>query len=266
MPVFVFEIGLEEMPARFLPELEQGIADLARNDLTQECIPWGRVQVFSTPRRLVLRVDDLGAIQERRTEVVTGPPKAIAFDAQGALGKAGKGFARSQGVSEEDLFVQDTAKGEYLAVRKEMGGEETARILPDMCARIIAKLSMPKRMRWEESGFSFARPIRWILAVLDAQVILVQAASLQAGRQTWGHRVHGPGPWTVHRAEDYFDLMHSKAGVILDREERKSIIRAQGDALAAEQGGTVVWTDDLLEEVASLVELPKPVLVRFDAG
>lgn len=264
MPVFVFEIGLEEMPARFLPDLEKGLQELAHEHLAHERIGHGNIHVFSTPRRLVLRVEDIAQIQETRSELVTGPPQAIAYSDSGELTKAGQGFARSQGVDESQLIIQDTPKGPYLAVRKQMGGQDTQSILPQMCTQIVSKLAMPKRMRWESSGFSFARPIRWLLALMDDSIVPVQVASLQAGAMTWGHRVHGPGPWEVPSAQAYFDLLREKGRVIPDRQERKEIIQSQGNALAKEHGGRVVWNDNLLDEVASLAEWPKPILGRFD--
>ncbi|WP_027370746.1 glycine--tRNA ligase subunit beta [Desulfovermiculus halophilus] len=265
MSAFVFEIGLEEMPARFLPDLEAGLEDLAREHLTREHIDHADVQVFSTPRRLVLWVAEMAAIQESRSELITGPPKAIAYSESGELTKAGQGFARNQGVNESDIFIQDTPKGEYLAVQKQVGGQKTEAILPGICAQIVGKLPMPKRMRWESSGFLFARPIRWLLALLDDTVIPVHIASLNAGRQTWGHRVHGPGPLEVPRAEEYFDLIRNQGSLILNRHERRQMIQETGDALARDEGGSVVWNDSLLAEVASLVELPMPILGRFDS-
>jgi glycyl-tRNA synthetase beta chain len=264
MSVFVFEIGLEEMPARFLPDLEKSLQELAHEQLAQERIGHGALYVFSTPRRLVLGVEDIAQVQETRSELVTGPPQAIAYSDSGELTKAGLGFARSQGVDESQLIIQDTAKGPYLAVRKQLGGQDTLSILPNMCTRIVSKLAMPKRMRWESSGFSFARPIRWLLALMDDTVVPVEVASLQAGAKTWGHRVHGPGPWEVPSAQAYFDLLREKGRVILDRQERKTFIQSQGDELAKAHGGRVVWKDDLLDEVASLAEWPRPILGRFD--
>lgn len=264
MSDFVFEIGLEEMPARFLPDLEQGLDESTRESLGQAYISYGHVRVFSSPRRLVLSVEDIARKQENRSEVITGPPQAIAYSQSGELTKAGQGFARSQGVEEDELFIQDTARGPYLAVRKQMGGQETKDILPDICTHIVGKLAMPKRMRWEASGFTFARPIRWLLALMDDTLVPVQVASLSAARQTWGHRVHGPGPWEVGSAGEYFDILRNKAWVVLDRGERTRMIQEQGDELAREQGGRVVWKDALLDEVASLAEWPRPILGRFD--
>ncbi|MDZ7760269.1 MAG: glycine--tRNA ligase subunit beta [Desulfovermiculus sp.] len=264
MSDFVFEIGLEEMPARFLPDLEKGLDELARESLDQAYISYGHVRVFSTPRRLVLSIDDIARDQENRSEVITGPPQAIAYSDSGGLTKAGQGFARSQGVEESDIFIQDTARGPYLAVRKQVGGQKSIDILPGLCSNIVGKLAMPKRMRWEASGFTFARPIRWLLALMDDVLVPVQIASLHAAGQTWGHRVHGPGPWEVGTAQEYFDVLGDKGRIILDRRERTQMIQGQGDDLAREQDGRVVWKDTLLDEVASLVEWPQPILGRFD--
>ena len=264
MSDFVFEIGLEEMPARFLPDLEKGLHELAHEALDQAYISYANLDIFSTPRRLVLSVKDIAREQEKKSEVITGPPQAISYSDSGELTRAGQGFARSQGVEESEIFIQDTPKGPYLAVRKEVGGQKTKDILPDICTHIVGKLAMPKRMRWEASGFTFARPIRWLLALMDDTLVPVQIASLHASRQTWGHRVHGPGPWDVGTAQEYMNIISSKGWVVLDRQERTLMIQERGDQLAREKKGQVVWKETLLDEVASLVEWPQPILGRFD--
>ncbi len=261
---FVFEIGIEEMPARFLPDLEKSLADLFTVQLQTMRIPALGLETFATPRRLVCWIKSMEPAQVQSRETVTGPPENIALDSSGALTKAGLGFVRSQQVAPEDVFIRETAKGRYLAVEKDLGGARSRELLPGICSQILHELSFPKKMHWEESGFLFGRPIRWLLALLDDELIPVQEASLAAQARTWGHRVMGPGPWDVPRAEDYQSIISNKGQVILKAGVRQELIRKAGEQLAAEKQGRIVWKDKLLTEVSNLVEYPKPVLGAFD--
>ena len=195
--------------------------------------------------------------------MIIGPPVKIALDENNKPTRAGSGFARSQGVDIEDTFVLDTDKGQYLAVRKKIGGAATYDILPEICVQVISALTFPKKMRWA-GDFTFGRPIRWLLALMDDKEVKFQVADLESGQLTYGHRVMGPGPFTVNSARDYFQIIESQGRVVLDFENRKKIIREQGDKLATEVNGQVAWKSTLLDQVANLVEYPEPVLGRFD--
>ncbi len=264
MPQFILEIGVEEMPARFVPRLAEELAQLFSKELSDARIDSGQLRTFATPRRLVACIDSLAPSQRCEEELVSGPPKRIAYDEAGNLTKAGEGFAKTQGVSLDALFIQQTPKGEYLAARKTVGGGRTADILPGLCERVVKTLSFPKKMHWGSLDFLFGRPIRWILALLDAEVVPFEIAGLCSGRITHGHRVMGPGPFSLATTADYVDTIEGKGFVVLDPERRKAIIREQGDALARKAGGQVVWKDALLAEVANLVEYPRPELGDFN--
>jgi glycyl-tRNA synthetase beta chain len=263
MSQFILEIGMEEMPARFLPDLKQELSQLLASRLQEANVPFSHLQTFATPRRLVAWVDGLETNQAESQEIVTGPPASIAFDDDGGLTKAGTGFARSQKADVSELFVHQTDKGGYLAIQKRLGGARTVDLLPDIGQRVISSLPFPKKMRWEDSGFQFGRPIRWLLALFDEIVVPVRAGNCEAGRQTFGHRVHGPGPFEVDSAEAYFSIIRDTGHVILDIEERIEMIRQHGARQAEAKGGSVVWKDELLHEVANLAEYPKPVLGDF---
>jgi glycyl-tRNA synthetase beta chain len=263
MSEFILEIGTEEMPARFVPRLGEELVELFERLLGEARIDHAGVRAYATPRRLVAHVSGLALAQRLEEEIVSGPPVKIAY-ADGVLTKAGLGFAKTQGVDEADLFVQQTPKGEYLAARKKVGGGKTLDILPGLCVSAFKSLSFPKRMKWGSLEFLFGRPLRWVLALLDADVVPIEIAGLSSGRVTLGHRVLGPGPWTVESAADYFDIIRDNAKVVLDARERLEMVRAEGDRLAAGLGGCVVWNDGLLLEVANLVEYPRPILGEFD--
>ncbi|MBI5520954.1 MAG: glycine--tRNA ligase subunit beta [Desulfovibrio sp.] len=262
MSEFILEIGTEEMPARFVPRLGEELVELFERLLAEQKIDHGGVRAFATPRRLVAHVSALSLTQRLEEEVVSGPPVKIAY-ADGKLTKAGEGFAKTQGVAEADLFVQQTPKGEYVAARKKVGGGKTLDILPGLCLTAFKALSFPKRMKWGSLDFLFGRPLRWVLALLDADVVPIEIAGLTSGRVTFGHRVLGPGPWTVDSAADYFDTIRDKANVVLDARERLEMVKSEGDRLAAGLGGSVVWDEGLLLEVANLVEYPRPILGEF---
>ncbi len=262
MSEFILEIGIEEMPARFVPRLGEELVELFERLLAEARIDHAGVRAFATPRRLVAHVSGLSLAQRLEEEIVSGPPVKIAY-ADGKLTKAGEGFAKTQGVAEADLFVQQTPKGEYLAAKKKVGGGKTLDILPGLCLTAFKSLSFPKRMKWGSLDFLFGRPLRWVLALLDADVVPLEIAGLTSSRVTHGHRVLGPGPWTVDSAADYFDTIRDKARVVIDARERLELVRAEGDRLAASLGGSVVWDEGLLLEVANLVEFPRPILGEF---
>jgi len=264
MAQFVLEIGTEEMPARFLLGLAQEIKDLFSQRLNAEKIKFDGLDSYVTPRRLVVYISDLAPCQDEEEQVITGPPVKIALDENDKPTKAGLGFARSQGVDIQDTFVLETDKGKYLAVRKKVGGADTYDILPEICVQVISALTFPKKMRWA-GDFTFGRPIRWILALMDDKIVKFKIADVESNQLTYGHRVLGPGPFTVGSAGDYFQLIENQGRVVLDFEKRKEIIRQKGDELASEVNGQIAWKEDLLNQVANLVEYPEPVLGRFDS-
>ncbi len=263
MSVFVLEIGTEELPARFLPTLEKELGDRMAAFLTESHVSFASVTVNATPRRAAVTVQGIAPVQDKAEEVVAGPPARIAFDAEGNPTKAALGFAKTQGVEISDIFKQQTDKGEYLAVRKRIGGALTVELLSQGCPVIISALPFPKKMKWGSLEFTYARPIRWILALFDDQVVPFALAGLESGKTTRGHRVHGPGPHSVACAADYADVVRNKGGIILSGEERRARIIKEGNALASAMGGTVLWNDALLDEVQGLSEHPVACLGNF---
>ncbi|MCJ2163758.1 MULTISPECIES: glycine--tRNA ligase subunit beta [unclassified Pseudodesulfovibrio] len=264
MAEFILEIGTEEMPARFVPKLADELEKAFAEALTESMVENGGVKCYATPRRITAHVASLAVTQLQEEETVTGPPVRIAYDGDGNLTKAGQGFAKTQGVAEDALFKMKTDKGEYLAAKKTVGGGKTADILPAICTKCIESLSFPKKMRWGGYDFAFGRPVRWLLALLDSEVIEFTLENLTSGRETRGHRVMGFGPFAVNSASEYFSIVRDKGKVVIDPEERKKIIVDQGNRLAGELGGEIVWNEGLLDEVANLVEYPKPLIGDID--
>lgn len=264
MPHFLFEIGFEEMPARFLPGLTAEFQTLLHDALVQAKVDCGPVEAFATPRRLVASIPDLAAVSRREEEVVSGPPEKVGFDASGAPTAAAKGFAKGQGLDVADVFVQETPKGRYLALRKTTGGESAMALLPDICRDAVRKLTFPKRMRWGAKEFAFGRPIHWFLALLDSDVVPFTVDDISSDRKTCGHRIMGPGPFDVAQASDYFAVIREQGYVVLDARERERMVREQAERLAREAGGAAVINPSLLVEVTGLTEHPVVILGRFD--
>jgi glycyl-tRNA synthetase beta chain len=264
MAEFILEIGTEEMPARFVPKLAAELKATFGKLLNEAMVENGGIETYATPRRITAHVTSIADAQRQEEETVTGPPTRIAYDEEGNLTKAGAGFAKTQGVAEADLFKMDTGKGEYLAAKKVVGGGKTIEILPELLTKSIESLSFPKKMSWGNYDFTFGRPLRWLLALMDTEVVEFSIENLTAGRETRGHRVMGPGPFSIASATDYFSTIENDCKVVIDSEVRKKTIVEESDKLAKALGGEIVWNDSLLEEVANLVEYPKPLIGDID--
>lgn len=264
MQHFVFEIGVEEMPARFLPLLDEELREAFAAGLTESGLEYAVVTTASTPRRLVVDVTGLADVQRTEETLVMGPPARIAFDDAGQPTPAALGFARSQSVDFAQIHVQTTDKGDYLALKKTVGGRSAKELLVEICSSVLPSLSFPKKMQWLGKDCSFGRPVRWLLALLGDEVVPVQFAGLVAGNETRGHRVMGPGPFSVPHADEYARIVRDKGRVVLGVADRKAAIRDQGDVLAQEVGGRVEWSETLLEQVGNLVETPCAILGGFD--
>lgn len=264
MPAFLFEIGFEEMPSRFLAalteELRQGLGGL----LEQNKLSFAGIKTWATPRRLTALVEGLDAEQRREEEVVTGPPVKAAYDAAGNPTPAALGFAKGQGADISQVFTVDTPKGQYLAVRKTTGGVKASGLLPEICTAAIKALNFPKKMHWGSLDYTFGRPIRWIVALLDDEIIPFEVATVRSGRSTRGHRVMGPGPWELATVADYFPTLADKGHVSLDPAERRASVVLQCREAAAAAGGSPIIGERLLEEVCGLVEYPLVILGNFD--
>lgn len=264
MATFVLEIGSEELPSRFLAPEEAELRARFSAALDEAGLEYGAVRVMSTPRRAVALVEDLNPVQREKEEVISGPPARVAYGPDGAPTKALEGFARTHGLSVADVFRLETEKGEYVAVRKRTGGAAAKDLLAGICPAVITSLPFAKRMRWGAYALAYARPIHWILALLDEEVVPFDLGPVASGRETCGHRVHGSGPFSVAHADAYLEIAADSCAVILDPARRRAVIVEGGDAQAARAGGRVLWNDGLLDEVQGLAEHPVPLLADFD--
>lgn len=261
----VLEIGTEEIPARFCsPALEQ-LKENAAKALAEARLDYETVDVFGTPRRLVLYVRNLALRQRDVVVEVKGPPKKVAFDADGNFTVAARKFAEGQGVALEDLEVRaDEKGGEYLWARKQIQGEPVEKVLPPLLAGLVTSIHWPKAMRWADREIRYARPIKWILALLGDWRVPFAVDGIETVSTTRGHRVLGPAePIPVKDADDYF-VKVSSGWVMVDQIVRKQVIWQQVTAEAARLGGFVRRDEDLLEELTWLVEQPTAFAGSFD--
>ncbi|MBZ0266744.1 glycine--tRNA ligase subunit beta, partial [bacterium] len=259
----VYEIGTEEIPAGYLPPAAAALKEAMAAFLAENELAADAVETHATPRRLVLMVKGLPARQEDRTEEVTGPPWKAAFDADGNATKAAQGFAKGRGLEISDLRQVETERGPYVGATVTITGRDTVELLSGALPKMTASLPFPKTMRWGPERFRFARPIRWLLALLGDAVIPFAIEGVASGRHTHGHRILARGPFEVATAADY-EAALERGQVVLRASDRAKRIEAALSAAAKEAGGDVVPDPGLVEEVSYLVETPGAVAGRFD--
>lgn len=260
---FLLEIGTEEIPARFIPPVLQEMAATFARRCEQERLSVGEIHTWGTPRRLTLAARDLAETQAELTQEVLGPPKAVAFDAQGQPTAAAQGFAKAQGVAVSELVEVETPRGVYLAVRKTTVGRPTADLLREYLPEFILGLSFPKTMRWGSETISFARPIHWILARFGGEIIPFTLGDVVSGGVTYGHRFMSPQAREVRTIDEYLETLR-QAYVIVDPAVRRAFLEEEMAKAAAQVGGTLVPNPELVEENTFLVEYPSVVVGHFE--
>ena len=255
----LFEIGTEEIPAKFMPGILEQLKSLAEKKLQELRVPFASVTVFGTPRRMTFIADGVEETQASTVVESKGPSVKIAFGPDGAASKAAQGFARGQGIAVEDLIVRD----EYVYAVKQLTGQAVIDLLPAFLVDIVESLSFPKNMRWADHDFRFVRPIRWLVALLDNKIILIEITGDKTGRNTIGHRFLSKGEVEIASAGDYEKVLREHF-VLVDQDERRKMIRQQVEELAQKEGGIAEIDEDLLEEVVYLVEYPTALCGHFD--
>ncbi len=260
----LFEIGVEEIPApTVLPALGQ-LERLLTTALDEARLAHGEARTCGTPRRLAIIIRDVALRQPDLEQEIKGPPAAAAFDAEGVPTRAAEGFAASRGIPVDDLEVRPTERGDYVFARVTEAGRAALEVLPPILRDAASSLTFPKTMRWGSSDFRFARPIRWIVALLGGEVVPVEIAGLQSDRVTWGHRFLGDGPISLACPSEYLDALEA-AYVIADHERRREMIAAGARAAAEQAGGRLRLDPELLEEVNFMVEYPTALVGHFDS-
>lgn len=252
----LFELGMEEIPAKFIPGAVASLKELAEKALTEARLEFGEVRTFGTPRRLTLLVDKVSDLQGDLTVTSRGPAVKTAFDSEGNPTRAAIGFAAGQGVDPSQLEIRTgPGGGEYVWATKIQKGKPTLELLPDLLKGVVDSMTFPKTMRWGANEYRFARPIRWIVALFGDSIIPLEIVKVASGRISKGHRFLSDGDIVIDKPEDYLGKL-AEAYVIVDHHERRQEIWRQVTVLAGEFGGSVESDEELLEEVTNLVEWP----------
>ncbi|MGD9888131.1 MAG: glycine--tRNA ligase subunit beta [Halothiobacillaceae bacterium] len=260
----LIEIGTEELPPKALTTLANALADGITRRLHEAGLPPQGHIVYAAPRRLAVLVQGLAERQPDREIERRGPAVNAAFDSEGRPSKALEGFARSCGVSVNELEELATDKGAWMVYRAQQPGQSAQALIPAMLAQALDELPIPKRMRWGAGETAFVRPLHWIVLLFGSEVIEAEIYGIHTGRMTRGHRFHHPEPLSVPAPGDYALLLESTGHVVADFATRRAMIRAQVESAASELGGHAVLDDDLLDEVAALTEWPRVVTGNFE--
>lgn len=255
----LFEIGAEEIPAGFMPNILGQLKQLAETKLNDAHLPFESIATYGTPRRLALIVKGLGDTSAEISERHKGPSASIAYDADGNPTKAAIGFARGKGLDVADLVVEDG----YIYAETKTAGVPAKDIVTDMLPQLITGLNFPKSMHWGNLDAKFVRPVRWLVALLDEEVIPVEFATVKSGNVTRGHRFLGADEITIKNAASYVDTLKENF-VMVDQDARRELISKQLHDIAASKNASIVWDDDLLEEINYLVEWPTALCGGFE--
>lgn len=261
---FLVEIGTEELPPKALRKLRDAFAAELEVGLQANDLNFDEVKSYAAPRRLAIWIKNLATTQPDKVVERRGPAKAAAFDAEGNPSKALQGFAKSCGIEVADLQEIETEKGVWMAFNQEVKGKSTLELIPDLVAQALAKLPIPKRMRWGSSDVEFVRPVHWVLMLLGEQIVPATILGKTAGNQTFGHRFHAPEAIEINKADEYAEKLASQGFVLADFEQRKEKIRTQLLAAAKENNAEVVIDEALLDEVTALNEWPSAIVGSFD--
>lgn len=263
MSDLLFEIGTEEIPARFMPKALADLKQYADEELDGAHLQHGVVKAECTPRRLVITVKDVASRQDDAVEISKGPLRSQAYDGDGNPTKAANGFARSRGVGVADLKVQTIGGAEYVVAEKRTEGRPAVEVLPQLLEKIIHRLSFPKSMYWAERNVRFARPVRWLIALYGETPLDITFGCVKSGTISRGHRFMGREAVEIKDTSSYAQAMRENF-VITDPEERKSMILAGIAEIEKELGAKVSVDPELLEENVHLNEYPIPFYGSFD--
>lgn len=255
----LFEIGAEEIPAGFMPNILGQLKQLAETKLNDAHLPFESIETYGTPRRLALIVKGLADASAEISERHKGPSASIAYDADGNATKAAIGFARGKGLDVADLVVEDG----YIYAETKTAGVPAKDIVSEMLPQLITGLNFPKSMHWGDLDAKFVRPVRWLVALLDEEVIPVEFATVQSGNVSRGHRFLGADEITIKNAASYVETLKENF-VMVDQDARRELISKQLHDMAASKNASIVWDDDLLEEINYLVEWPTALCGGFE--
>ena len=260
----LIEIGTEELPPKALQTLSKAFTNGVVAGLKDASLVAEEVISYAAPRRLAILLKGLPSKQKDQSVERKGPAKKAAFDADGNPTKAVEGFARSCGVAPQDLEEIETPKGTWLVFKQDVAGKNTSELVSEIVSQSLAKLPIPKRMRWGASDIEFVRPVHWLIMMLGSDVIEGEVLGLKSGNTSMGHRFHHPDAIKINHASSYAEQLREQGHVIANFNERRDEVRKQAEASAKALGGIAHIEDALLDEVTALVELPIAVSGSFD--
>lgn len=261
---FLVEIGTEELPPKALKTLATSFADNVEAELNQAGLTFDKIEWFAAPRRLAVKVLNLATQQPSKEIEKRGPAVSAAFDAEGKPTKAAEGWARGCGITVEQAERIATDKGEWLVHRAKIEGQLTKNLLNDIVANALAKLPIPKPMRWADKTVQFIRPVHTVTMLLGDELIEGEILGVESARTIRGHRFLGEKEFEIQHADQYPQLLREKGSVVADFNERKAEILAKSQAKATALGGVADIEESLLEEVTSLVEYPNVLAAKFE--
>ncbi len=261
---FLVEIGTEELPPKALKTLATSFADNVEAELNQAGLSFDKIEWFAAPRRLAVKVLNLATQQPSKEIEKRGPAVSAAFDAEGKPTKAAEGWARGCGITVEQAERIATDKGEWLVHRAKIEGQPTKNLLNDIVANALAKLPIPKPMRWADKTVQFIRPVHTVTMLLGNELIEGEILGVASARTIRGHRFLGEKEFEIQHADQYPQLLREKGSVVADFNERKAEILAKSQAKATALGGVADIEESLLEEVTSLVEYPNVLAAKFE--
>lgn len=261
---FLVELGTEELPPKALLRLSEAFRDELLQGLRSAGLAHGEVHAYATPRRLAVLVESLAARQPDQRVERRGPALAAAFDSAGSPTKAAEGFARSCGTEVAALERLETDKGAWLVYRGVAEGQPATALLPQLVQQALARLPIPKRMRWGGGSAEFVRPVHWLVMLFGSEVVPAEILGVTSGASTYGHRFHAPDPIRLSEPAEYVERLEREGKVIASFARRRELVRQQVEQAAAAVAGEAVIEPELLDEVTALVEWPVALTGRFE--
>ncbi len=258
MSKYLLEVGCEELPYKFIPSAIQQLKTAFENFLNSNKVEFEDVKVYATPRRLAVIVSGLEKESKDEVKIVKGPIKKVAYDEQGNLTKAGEGFCKKNGISADDLYIEN----DYLHAKIVVKGKSIVELLKENVPSIVLKLQGSHFMRWADNDEKFSRPIRWIVSILDRDEVKIKIIDKESSNVSRGHRFAQQNVY-INNPDDYVEIMRNCC-VIVDQNERKQRIIDKANEEAAKLGAVPYYTDDLLEEVTFITEYPVPAVCEFN--
>lgn len=258
MSKYLLEVGCEELPYKFIPSAIKQLKTGFENFLNSNKVTFEKVDVYATPRRLAVIVSGLEKQSKDEEKIVKGPIKKVAYDENGNLTRAGEGFCKKNGISPEDLYIEN----DYIHAKIVIKGKSIVELLKDNVPAIVLKLQGSHFMRWAENEVKFSRPIRWIVSILDNEEVKIKIIDRESSNVTRGHRFAEEKEAIITSPDDYIEILHQH-NVIVNQDERKQLIIERAKEEAAKLGAEPYYTDDLLEEVTFITEYPVPAVCEF---